>query len=234
MNQMLGVLGGMSAFASELFYKMLTEKTIAEKDQDHIKLLLFSDTQMPDRTAAILSGNIDLVYNQMLNDCKLLENAGCDAIAITCNTAHFFADMLSPELSIPIVHMIRETAKVAKKSCEDKKIAILATDGTIKTQLYQKALCSEGALPYVPSSETQAKVMYLIYDCVKSGKPIDMNVWNQIEEELLHNDCEKALLACTELSCIKAEKQLSQYYIDPMEVLANCCIQFMGKEIKDC
>ena len=232
MKQMLGVLGGMGAFASELFYKMITEKTITEKDQDHIKLLLFSDTQMPDRTAAILSGEIDSVCNQMLYDCKLLENAGCNAIAITCNTAHFFADMVSPKLSIPIIHMIKETAKVAKKSCKDKKIAILATDGTIKTQLYQKALFEKEALPYVPSKETQAKIMYLIYDCVKSGKPVDMNIWNQIEEELLHTDCGKALLACTELSCIKAEKQLSEYYIDPMEVLADSCIQFMGKEIK--
>lgn len=229
---MLGIIGGMGPFASELFYRMITEKTAAEKDQDHIELLLLSDAGMPDRTGAILSGNTQEVRDRMLADARLLERSGCRAVAITCNTAHYFADMIAPELSIPIIHMIRETAKTAAARCGGRKVAILATDGTIRTELYQKALRQEGAEPFTPSPENQKLVMYLIYDCVKSGRPADMDAWRRIEDELLSAGCGTALLACTELSCIKADEHLSDFYIDPMEVLAERCIEFMGKQVK--
>ena len=55
MKEYLGILGGMGPMASALFYKMITEKTAAEKDQDHINIVLLSDAETPDRTAAILS-----------------------------------------------------------------------------------------------------------------------------------------------------------------------------------
>ena len=41
--------------------------------------------------------------------------------------------------------------------------------------------------------------------------------------------CKKALLACTELSVIKNERNLSDYYVDPMEVMADRTLKFMKK-----
>ena len=99
MKNPIGIIGGMGPMASQLFYKMVTEHTAAEKDQDHINLILLSDASMPDRTGAILSHQYDGPYNQMLEDARFLENAGCKAIAITCNTAHFFADMIADKVS---------------------------------------------------------------------------------------------------------------------------------------
>lgn len=232
MKDMLGVIGGMGPMASQLFYKIVTERTVAEKDQDHIQMLILSDTGMPDRTDAILSGETEEVYRRMLADAKLLEHSGCRGIAITCNTAHYFADMAADQLGIPIIHMIRETAKETARSCAGEKAAILATDGTIRTELYQKALDREGVRPYAPSAESQKRVMHLIYDCIKSGGPADMEAWAAIEKELKEAGCKKALLACTELSIIREQEKLSDYYIDPMEVLALCSIEFMGKEVK--
>lgn len=234
-ENMLGVIGGMGPMASQLFYKMVTERTAAEKDQDHLNMLILSDAGMPDRTAAILSGDeeaVEVVRRRLLQDAGLLAKNGCKAVAITCNTAHYFADMIAPELSIPIIHMIRETAAETAKSCRGERAGILATDGTIRTGLYQKALEAAGVQPYTPKSETQEKVMYEIYDCVKSGRPADMKIWAEIETELLEAGCRKALLACTELSCIRDQEGLSSFYIDPMQVLAVRALQFMGKEQK--
>lgn len=231
-RNMLGVIGGMGPMASQLFYKMVTEQTVAAKDQEHINMLILSDTGMPDRTGAILSGELEEVRERMLADALLLQENGCKAIAITCNTAHFFADMIAPELNIPVIHMIRETAKETARRCKGEKAAILATDGTIRTELYQKALIAEGVEPYTPSSEGQKLVMHQIYDRVKSGLPADMDLWKTLEEEVMSAGCKTALLACTELSVIREQENLSPFYIDPMNVLAQRCIQFMGKEIK--
>ena len=128
--------------------------------------------------------------------------------------------------------MIKESAREVAKTCRGERVGVLATDGTIKTELYQKALLAEGVVPYVPGDAGQKLVMHEIYNCVKRGKPVDDAAWSKVQQELIDSGCRKAILACTELSVIKEEKKLSDYYIDAMKVLAVRSIEYMGKRVK--
>lgn len=232
MDKKIGVLGGMGPMASQLFYKLVTEKTAADCDQDHVRMVIYSDASMPDRTGAILSGEYDKVYSQLLEDAKVLENCGCEAICITCNTAHFFGEMMVDQLSVPFIHMIKETVDTIAEETPGAKVAVLATDGTIKTGLYQKHMEAAGLTAYAPSAEIQKEVMYQIYDRIKSGLPWDAASWDRIEEAVKGAGCQKAIMACTELSVIKADNGLSDFYVDPMEVLAEKVILFSGRRLK--
>ena len=223
---MLGVIGGMGPLASSLFYDMIIDKTDAACDQDNLNMIILSDSGMPDRTGAILSGNTGEVRDRILKDAKFLENAGCSAIAVTCNTAHYFVNMVREEVGVPFIHMIEETAAELAKTCKGKPVAILATDGTIKTRLYQDEFEKRGVVPYAPSAQYQKKVMSTIYDLIKQNKPADADLWSEIEEEIKDAGCEAAILACTELSVVKKELGLSGYYRDPMEIMADRCIEF--------
>ena len=83
MKDAIGVIGGMGPLASQLFYKMITEHTAAECDQDHVPLLILSDVTMPDRTGAILDGKYDAPYNRLMEDAEVsggiwLYGGGCD------------------------------------------------------------------------------------------------------------------------------------------------------------
>ena len=107
----LGVLGGMGPQATNTFYQRLIDRTQAESDQEHLRVLIWSDAKIPDRTAGILGGpqEAEAVFQHLLADAKLLEGAGCTVLAIPCNTSHYFADRLQAQLRVPIIHMIRET-----------------------------------------------------------------------------------------------------------------------------
>ena len=48
MENIFGIIGGMGPMATELFYKMLIEKTDAEKDQDHLKYLTARKLSSPE------------------------------------------------------------------------------------------------------------------------------------------------------------------------------------------
>ena len=50
-ERVLGVLGGMGPLASAHFMLRLTQLTPAERDQDHIPTVLWSDPRIPDRIA---------------------------------------------------------------------------------------------------------------------------------------------------------------------------------------
>ena len=65
-----------------------------------------------------------------------------------------------------------------------------------------------------------------------AGLPADRAAWAAVDAEIKAAGCRGALLACTELSVIKAEEHLDDYYTDPMEVMAERAIEFMGKQVK--
>lgn len=231
-NVKIGVLGGMGPAASCLFYKMVTEKTEAYKDQDHINMLIYSDASMPDRTEAILGKHVNEVADKMLDDIRLLERAGCKAIFVTCNTAHFFVDMLSDKVEIPIVHMIDETVKSIQYKSMGKKVAVLATEGTVKTGLYQKRLEASGMEPFVPPRTMQNMITEQIYGKVKKGLPGDVEVWKAILTDLQAENVAAAIMGCTELSVIKKQCSLPDIFVDPLEILAEKAIVFSGKKVK--
>ena len=234
---MLGIIGGMGPMASAVFYDMISSKTDASCDQENLNLILLSHAGMPDRTRAILSkdeAQIEAVRSKLYADAMFLQNAGCTAIAVTCNTAHYFVNMIEGELDIPFIHLIRETAEAVASEFGAKKVAVLATDGTIETRLYQDELSKRGVIAFTPKAEVQALVMHEIYECIKSGKPADEEMWKKIEEYVKEEGCEAAVLACTELSVVRKELSLGSFYFDPMDIMAERCLDFYEKrgEIK--
>ena len=166
----LGVLGGMGPQATQVFYQYVLDRTEASCDQEHLPALILSDTGVPDRTASILTGNTEPMYQRLLADARLLEECGCTVIAIPCNTSHYFVDRIQQEIGIPILHMIRETARTLVAQGK-RRPAILATDGTIRTGLYQKECAAFGLEAAPPEPAVQRLVMSIIYEAATTACP---------------------------------------------------------------
>ncbi|MDD4122383.1 MAG: amino acid racemase, partial [Eubacteriales bacterium] len=174
-EKVLGVLGGMGPLATQLFYRIIIEKTDANCDQEHINMMILSHATMPDRTKEIMEGRRENLLKLLIKDARTLEHGGAEVIAIPCNTSHVLMDRLQENVSIRIINMVEETVKYIAETFPDKdlRIGILGTDGTINTGLYQKALERAGITPIVPGCESQKLVMKLIYEGVKNGGEID-------------------------------------------------------------
>ena len=195
----LGVLGGMGPQATQVFYQYVLDRTEASCDQEHLPALILSDTGVPDRTASILTGNTEPMYQRLLADARLLEECGCTVIAIPCNTSHYFVDRIQQEIGIPILHMIRETARTLVAQGK-RRPAILATDGTIRTGLYQKECAAFGLEAAPPEPAVQRLVMSIIYEEIKRGERGSREKFAQIDRALASMGCDCAILGCTELS----------------------------------
>lgn len=228
----LGILGGMGPQATELFYRRVVELTAAGRDQEHIETLILSDTKMPDRTAAILSGDTAPVYARLLSDARFLEGWGAGCIAIPCNTSHTFVPRLQEELRTPIINMIAETAAELKR-LGAKRVGILATDGTIKMGLYHAACEALGIEALSPPREIQALVMSVIYDEVKGGRPVSFDKLSAIDANLVEMGCGYGVLACTELSVCQGWETLKCKYLDALDVLARRCVEGCGYPLRD-
>lgn len=229
---LLGVLGGMGPEATQIFYRHLIRRTTAAKDQEHIRALIFGDATVPDRTAAILSGDEAPVTARLVSDAKTLEAAGCTLLAMTCNTAHHFAPAIQKAVSIPLLHM-PDLAVRRAKALGVQKLALLGTEGCMKAGVYQDICAQEGVACWVPDPATQAMVTKLIYEQIKAGQRGDEALFAAIDAAVRAAGCDGAVLGCTELSVYRANHPLDERYIDAMEVLVEACVTACGKTLAE-
>lgn len=229
---MLGILGGMGPAATDLLYRRIIERTDAECDQEHLDMIILNHASMPDRTAAIKNNNTKEVFGELLSDAKFLAQSGVCAIAIPCNTSHYFYDELQSHVSVPIINMVRETV-LQMKNKGHKKVSVLATDGTIMTGIYKRE-CKAAGLEYIaPPEQIQALVMRIIYDQIKKGLPGNREDFEKINHFVKSAGCDGAILACTELSVYREQAGLSDYYTDALEVLCEQSIIRCGKKLRE-
>jgi aspartate racemase len=230
----LGVIGGMGPMATAVFMQRVIENTAASKDQDHINMVVLNHATLPDRTRAILDQRGDVFLQAIHKDIQLLEAAGVEHIAIPCNTSHYFFDEIQAMTDIHIINMVKETARqIYDVYGEHTKVGILATNGTISTGIYQRG-CSEYHMHlHPPDSDTQEKIMDIIYNQIKVDQNVDATRIEAIIQELFEKDeCSCVIIACTELSLIQLSPELASRCVDAMEILVRKSIQLSGKMVK--
>lgn len=228
MADKLGVIGGLGPMATAYFMQLVIEMTQADTDQEHIEMLVYNCPSIPDRTSYILGESDQNPVIPMIGIGKKLVEAGADTIAIPCITAHYFHDEMERAIGVPILHGIAETAAYLKKRGYGR-VGIMATDGTVKSGLFTAEFAKTGISCCYPSPEGQAAVMELIYQDVKAGRPVNMEKFRYVAQELRDGGAEVILLGCTELSLIKRDYSLGAGFLDVMEVLACCSVERFHK-----
>ena len=223
----IGIIGGMGPLATCDLMEKIIFHTKAACDQEHLHVLVDNNTEIPDRTAAILSNGPDPVP-QMLKSADRLEKMGAHFLIMPCNTAHYFYDRLAGQAGLPLLHMPRETAGELRRQgvgCA----GVLATDGTVRSGVYQDALDAEGIRAVYPDREHQAVIMRLIYEYVKAGREgMETLPVADVLADLKEQGAERIILGCTELPIAFQRLGLLEGTIDPKEVLARAAIRCAG------
>ena len=231
-HPVLGILGGLGPMATVYFYEMLIRHTKAACDQDHIDIVINSRATTPDRTSYIIGKSSENPLQIMVEDSKRLKEYGVTLLAIPCNTAHYFYDMLTDAIDIPFLNIMEETAAYLE-SKGVKKAGVLATEGTVTSKTYHRYLEEHGISCIVPDEENQKLINDIIYNDIKTGKPADIEKFQKAANSLFEKGAEKIILGCTELSLIKKAQGLDARFVDSLEVLAKKAIEACGKECID-
>ena len=230
----LGILGGVGPLATIYFEDLIIKMTDASSDQEHIPMLVYNHAQIPDRTAYILDSSQPNPLPVMQQDARMLERCGCDVIVIPCNTAHYFYEEIQKSVNVPILNILEETVSHCEQTIPDlKKIGVLATEGTIRSQAYQQIIEKHGLSCELPTEEELKTLMDIIYNQVKAGKEVDIYAFQHIIHEMKKRGADAVVLGCTELSVIKKDFNIDRYdVVDSLACLAGASIRFCGKKIK--
>ncbi|MCX7919948.1 MAG: amino acid racemase [bacterium] len=224
----IGILGGMGPESGVLLQQLIIEHTPAQIDQDHIEVITYTNPHIPDRTASLTIDDGESYLKAIAESLLLLEKTGIDILVISCITAHARFEEIQNSLNTPLLNIV----ELAKQHIivSDGKVGILATDGTINSQLFM--LPDQPEKTVIPEPKFQRIVMEVIYDIKKGIK--DRSIIDRLEKIVIHlrqAGCVKILLGCTELSIVHTElrNRLGHIFIDPLRLAAQALVQLARK-----
>jgi aspartate racemase len=240
---MIGILGGMGTQAGLDFCNKLAMINRGKIDQEYPLFILYNKSDIPGRPESISihakssSDNYGKPQNikkykkvlrSLIAGCISLQKSKCKFIVIPCNTAHYWYDDLQKKIKIPIINMPKEVYIYTKKKCKkNSKIGLLATEGTLKTGVYNKFFEQDFRL-ISPKLSLQKKSVNQAIKNVKMGKIKEAaKAIKPAINYLAKMKCKKIILGCTELPlaifAFKSFKKikLSKTFLDPNLMLAN-------------
>lgn len=238
----VGIVGGVGPAATVDFMNKIIRNTGAQRDQDHIRLIVEHNPKIPDRTANLIADGEDPTV-ALYAACKRLESNDADLIAIPCNTAHAYVERIQPYLSVPIVNMLYETVSCIVRQYRTARVGLLATSGTVASRVYHAAAADAGLELVVPDEAHQELVMEAIYgQCgVKAGH-VDGDCKHHLMaalEHLVSRGVDIVILGCTELPLILPQDPCfpaggrSIALLDPTEILARRCVDLSASPVEE-
>tara|TARA_A100001015_G_scaffold59059_1_gene65107 strand:- start:1024 stop:1473 length:450 start_codon:yes stop_codon:yes gene_type:complete len=139
---------------------------------------------------------------------------------------------LKKKIDLPIVNMPKEVFDHAKKKCKkNSTIGLLATEGTLKTGVYNKFFDRDYNLIF-PNTFLQRNSVNKAIKLVKMGKVREASkMIKPAIEFLVRKKCKKIILGCTELPiaifAFKSFQKIktSKIFLDPNLILANSAMK---------
>ena len=240
---MIGILGGMGTQAGLDFCNKLAMINRGKIDQEYPIFFLYNKSDIPGRPESISIhaksssdafgrpknlGKYNKVLRSLILGCLSLQRSKCKFIVIPCNTAHYWYDDLQKKIKIPIINMPQAVYAQTKKECKkNSKIGLLATEGTLKTGVYNKFFDKNFNMITAKIS-LQKKSVNKAIKYVKMGKVKEAEkAIKPAVNYLIKMKCKKIILGCTELPiaifAFKSFKKirLSKIFLDPNLILAQ-------------
>lgn len=222
----VGILGGMGPEATILLMSRIVARTQAKDDQDHVPLIVDNNTQVPSRIRALIDGDGPDPGPTLVGMARGLEAAGAQALALPCNTAHYYAPLIKSAVKVPFIDMVEHTVEtVSARPNGERRIGVLGSPAIQKVGLFDQAFASIGATMLYP--DDQDALLAGIH-AVKMGqdKQGSRRALEHAADNLTGQGAEVLLVACSELSVIADTMGSDPRVVDTIDVLANGVVAF--------
>lgn len=220
----LGVLGGMGPWATAEFLRLLAVTAPATTDQQHPRVLLLSEPTIPDRTAAVLTGD-DAPLPALEHGLRTLAQWGADLLAVPCNTAHVYLDRLRGRLPVPVVDIVDATLREAMR-VSPAGGWLAASTGTVASGIYQRRAKELGYRVLVPDGARRDAIHTATVQVKANQATAAGDTFRGAVRALWQRARLPVIGACTELPIAFAAADLPPpMMISSLDALAHACLR---------
>jgi aspartate racemase len=222
----IGILGGMGPQATILLQQKLLDAVQAKDDHDHIPLIVDMNPQVPSRIEHLIHKRGRDPAPVLADMARGLQAAGALALAMPCNTAHYYSDAIRGAVSVPFLDMVELAAvKAVEELGQGGRVGILASPAVQMTGLFDTALTKKGLTTVWP--DNSAKMLRAIQVVKAQGpSPEACEIFAAASSELADSGASFQLVACSEFSLLVDNIAPDTQAVDTLDVLVAAIREF--------
>lgn len=199
----IGILGGMSAASTQIYYRTLCEGTRDRLGGLHSPELLIRSLDFAPIEALQVAGRWDEAGALLNAEAKALERGGAGFLILATNTMHKLAVQMMDGVSIPLLHIADATAAAIRRQGLARP-GLMATAFTMEQSFYTDRLIAAGLAPIIPEAEDRAETHRIIYEelCRDIVTGQSRSAYEAIAQRLADRGADCLILGCTEVGML--------------------------------
>jgi len=223
----LGLIGGVSWYATSVYYKTLNQLTNERLGSAHSSKLLLYSVDFEEFSVLQSVGDWDAVEQMLSGIAIQLEHAGADCIVMCANTVHLVADTIRQKINIPLLHSAEETArKIASQKIN--KVALLGTKFTMEHPFFKDRLSQLGIDTIIPDEADKEFIHASIFNELTKGifKDETKNKYIGIIDQLKSYGAEGVVFGSAEFSLLLTQMDCSMPIFDTIVIHSEAAVDF--------
>lgn len=223
----IGLLGGLSWESTASYYRYLNQSVRERLGGLHSAKCILYSFDFAEVVSLQEAGRWEDAAELLSDAARTLESSGCDAILICTNTMHAVAPEVQSAVSVPLLHIIDETAAEVKRH-SIRKVGLLGTRYTMEQPFYRDRLTELGIEAIVPEDEERGRMHEIIFHELCRGElnPASKAEVLRIIERLRERGAEGIILGCTEIPLLIRQGDSDLPLFDTTLIHANAAVDF--------
>ncbi|MDR3495532.1 MAG: aspartate/glutamate racemase family protein [Ancalomicrobiaceae bacterium] len=200
----IGIIGGMSAESTRIYYDRLNSETRRRLGGLHSADVIIRSLDFAPIAELQAAGRWDEAGRVLAAAARGLEAAGAEILLLATNTMHKVAAAIETVATVPFVHIADATAeRIVAAGC--RRPALIATRFTMEEDFYVGRLRQRFGLEVmVPEADERAMVHRVIYDELCLGMVVDRSrlAYEDLARRLIERGADGIILGCTEVGML--------------------------------
>lgn len=223
----IGIIGGMSAESTVLYYQIINRETNARLGGNHSADIVMHSVDFEKIVRLQKAGDWAAAGAVLAESARKLEGMGADVLVLATNTMHKIADVIEQAVRIPLLHVVDATA-AAVKAKGLNRVGLLGTCFTMSDGFYSERMAKQGVEIRMPSENEQAEIHRIIFEelCLNKIQAGSKAYYQQVVRRLQEQGAEGVILGCTEIGLLLKENDCPLPLFDSAEIHALAAVDF--------
>lgn len=221
----VGLLGGMSAESTTLYYQAMNRMVRERLGGLHSMQLLMWSVDFAPIAQMQADGDWEGAGDVLAQAAARLEGAGAQAIMIGANTMHLVADQVQAAIGVPLIHIADATADAVKAAGCSRPL-LLATRFTMEKPFYRDRLSAQGVEAMTPDEADRIRLHAIIYAELCQGVITAASKDEVLAMIAKASAADCVIFGCTEVGLLLSPDDLALPVIDTALVHAQAGVDF--------
>jgi aspartate racemase len=223
----IGIIGGTTWVSTVDYYRLINQKVNKRLGGNHSARIILYSVDFADVVRYKAEGNDDALKKMILDAANKLDYAGAECLLLGANTIHIMAGFIQERITIPLIHIGEETAKVVAAQ-GITKAGLLGTKVTMVKDFYRDKLAEHNVETLIPGISDRDYINRTIFE--EFSKEIftaeAISRYGEIIGELAGKGAEGIILGCTEIPLLLKQEDFDIPLFNTTDIHAEAAVNF--------